>query len=491
MRERIWKYLTVRWLAAALAVTPILPIVAGAAVLGEYLAHRGTPAAQAAVAPAPGAPAGFADLVERVSPAVVNIRVTKMEPMNFDGFGGEDGAPFGPFFERFFGRLPHGQPMPQRRAGSGFIISVDGQVVTNNHVVEGAREIVVKLADGQEYPATVVGRDPKTDLALLKIAPKKNLPTVTLGDSKTLRVGDWVVAIGNPLGLSNTVTAGIVSAKGRELGAGPYDDFIQTDAPINPGNSGGPLINLRGEVVGINTAIAAGGQGIGFAIPVGTAKLVVPELAANGRVTRAWLGVSTQEVTPDLAKTLGLAEARGALVSGVVGDSPAGKAGIQKGDVIVELDGKAVKTSRDLPRLVAGTPAGKTVAVKVLRDGRDVTLRATLAVLDDPKLAGNPDGSATAARGKLGMALQEITPDMARSLGLKEPRGVVVSQVEPGGAADQAGIQVGDVILEVNRHKVQTLQDVKQALEKGRPEGRNLLLVKRGDAQIYIATKVG
>ncbi len=488
MRERLWKVLVTRW-TVAIAVTAFLAWGIGMATPG-ILASRGTSPALAAMAPATGPENGFASLVERVSPAVVNIRVTKTDRMKLDFPEGEERFPFGPYFERFFGKLPPMQPQPQQGAGSGFIISKDGQVVTNNHVVEGASEIVVKLADSEEYPATVLGRDSKTDLALLKIKPKKDLPTVTLGDSKSLKVGEWVVAIGNPLGLSNTVTAGIVSAKGREIGAGPYDDFVQTDAPINPGNSGGPLVNLRGEVVGINTAIAAQGQGIGFAIPVDTAKLVVPQLAADGKVHRSWLGVSIQEVTPDLAKSLGMSEPRGALVSDVVADSPAEKAGIKKGDVMVEFDGKAVKASRELPRLVAGTPAGKDVTMKVVRDGKDLPLHGTLAKAEDPKLADEKARS-TPTRGKLGLGLQEITPDLARSMGLKEGRGLVVTQVEPGSPAAKAGFQVGDVILEVNKQKVQTMRDAKQALEKAGPEGRNLFLVKRGDAQLYVASKVG
>jgi serine protease Do len=476
-----------RW-TAVIAVTAFLAWGIGLAT-PAILASRGTPPALAAMAAA-GPENGFASLVERVSPAVVNIRVTKTDRMKLDLPEGEERFPFGPYFERFFGKRFPMQPPPEQGAGSGFIISQDGQVVTNNHVVEGAGEIVVKLADGEEYAATVLGRDPKTDLALLKIKPKKDLPTVMLGESQSLKVGEWVVAIGNPLGLSNTVTAGIVSAKGREIGAGPYDDFLQTDAPINPGNSGGPLVNLRGEVVGINTAIAAHGQGIGFAIPVDTAKLVVPQLASDGKVHRSWLGVNIQEVTPDLAKTFGMSEPRGALVSDVVADSPADKAGIKKGDVIVEFDGKTVKTSRELPRLVAGTPAGRDVTMKVMRDGKNLALHTTLAKADESKVAGEKERSAP-GRGKVGLGLQEITPELARGMGLKEARGLVVTQVEPGSPAAKAGFQVGDVILEVNKEKVQTIRDAKQALEKAGSEGRNLFLVKRGDAQIYVATKLG
>ncbi len=378
MRERTRKYLTIRWLATAIAVTPILPLVTGAVALGDLLAQRGAPAAQAAVAPAQGAPATFADLAERLSPAVVNIRVTKVERTGLAGPGVEEDAPFGPYFERFFGKGPQGRPVPMRGAGSGFIVSPDGYVVTNNHVVEGAREIVVTLADRAEYPATVVGRDPKTDLALLKIHPTKDLPAVALGDSDRLRVGDWVVAIGNPFGLANTVTAGIVSAKGRVIGAGPYDDFIQTDASINPGNSGGPLFNLRGEVVGINTAVVASGQGIGFAIPVNTVKRVVPELKAAGRVARGWLGIAVQEVTADLQKTLALPDRKGALVADVAVGGPAERGGVRRGDLIRRYDGKPVEDSAHLPAAVAATPAGKKVTMTVLREGKEQDLAVTI-----------------------------------------------------------------------------------------------------------------
>jgi serine protease Do len=311
----------------------------------------------------------FADLAEKLKPAVVNISTTKTvksggfrspfgQGSPFDrNFGGED------FFERFFGDIPQRQ-FKQKSLGSGFIISHDGYIFTNNHVVEQADKILVKLSDGKEYEAKVIGKDAKTDIALIKIKPSDNLPIVETGDSDKLRVGDWVIAIGNPFGLEQTVTAGIVSAKGRVIGAGPYDNFIQTDASINPGNSGGPLINLNGEVVGINTAIVASGQGIGFAIPINMARDVIPQLEKSGHVTRGWLGVGIQEVTPALAKSFGLKEEKGALVSQVSKGGPADKAGIEQGDVILEFDGKTIAEMKDLPRIVASTPVGRTVAVK-------------------------------------------------------------------------------------------------------------------------------
>jgi len=321
-----------------------------------------------------GFPQSFADLVQKVKPAVVNISTTstvKIPGTPFRHFfGPDDGGSFGDFFNRFFGEIPD-QELKQQSLGSGFIIDKDGYIITNNHVVDGADEIKVKLADGKEYKAKVVGRDPKTDLALIKISSFfKDLPSLPLGDSDKMRVGDWVLAIGNPFGLEETVTKGIISATGRVIGSGPYDNFLQTDAPINPGNSGGPLINLSGEVIGINSAIIPSGQGIGFAIPSNMAKKIVPPLKEKGKVTRGWIGVSVQSITPEIAQALGLKETQGSLVGEVVPGGPADAAGIKRGDVIVSFDGKEIRKIADLPLLVAETPAGKTVNVKVIRDSK-------------------------------------------------------------------------------------------------------------------------
>src|SRR5215475_9652671 len=315
-------------------------------------------------------PNSFADLAERLGPTVVNVQVTKVAPAgDVQGMPDMDG-PAGEFFQRFFrDRMPQREPHRTQGSGSGVIISQDGYILTNNHVVDGAQEVTVTMADKQVYKARVIGRDDKTDLAVLKIAATGALPVAPLGSSTDLKVGEWVVAIGNPFGLGHTVTAGIVSAKGRVIGAGSYDDFIQTDAPINPGNSGGPLFNMNGEVVGINTAIVASGQGIGFAIPIDLARPLIPQLVSTGEVTRGYLGVNIQSMTPDLAKALKLEERQGALVAEVVPGGPAAKAGIRQGDVIVGFTGESIKSSHDLPATVAKTPIGEEVTVTLHRDG--------------------------------------------------------------------------------------------------------------------------
>ncbi|MGB5987090.1 MAG: Do family serine endopeptidase, partial [Desulfobacterales bacterium] len=336
----------------------------------------------AAMAPIrPGIPGSFAELAETLSPTVVNVRVTQVEPAVHPG-NRYPQAPGGEFFERFFNGLPPmPQPQPRQGAGSGVIISDDGYILTNNHVVAGAAQVTVTLSDKAGYAAEVIGRDPQTDLAVLKIEARHELPAAVLADSETLRVGDWVVAIGNPFGLNHTVTTGIVSAKGRVIGAGPYDDFIQTDASINPGNSGGPLFNMQGEVVGINTAIIPQGQGIGFAIPVNTAKPLIPQLVSRGEVTRGYLGVNIQALTPELAQALKVDNTKGVLVADVVPKSPAARAGIQRGDIILAYNGQTVTESRELPALVAATPVAQEATLTVIRNGKQRQLEVTIGKL--------------------------------------------------------------------------------------------------------------
>ena len=429
-------------------------------------------------------PSSFAELAEKLSPTVVNVKVTKIEQATFHGSQMPDG-PFGDFFKRFFEEMPQ---MPENHrtqgAGSGVIISKDGYILTNNHVIEGAKEVTVTVADKNEYKARVVGADPKTDLAVLKIEANRSLPSAALGDSEQLKVGDWVVAIGNPFGLSHTVTSGIVSAKGRVIGAGPYDDFIQTDASINPGNSGGPLFNMNGKVVGINTAIIPYGQGIGFAIPVNTAKPLIPQLVSKGEVTRGYLGVSIQSITPDLAKALKIEDREGALVADVISGSPAEKGGIERGDIIIAYDGKAVKDSHDLPAMVAATPVDKEVTVTILRHGKEQNL--TMQVGKLPSEEAKLETSVQPAKEKWGLQLHELNPQIAHQLRIKADQGVAVVGVEPGSPADEAGMRQGDVIVEVDRHPVESLNDVKEKIDKSEDKDHLLLLVQRENGKFYV-----
>jgi serine protease Do len=442
-----------------------------------------------------GVPASFADLAEHVGASVVNIKVTKVEKMSGPNFMGPEGidpnSPLGDFMQKFFGgQMPQGQrEQRQQGAGSGFIISKDGYIVTNNHVVDGATEVTVTLANKKEYAAKVIGRDPKTDVALVKIEPKETLTVASLGDSDQLRVGEWVVAVGNPFGLSNTVTKGIVSAKNRDIGAGPYDDFIQTDAPINPGNSGGPLFNLKGEVVGINTAIVPNGQGIGFAVAVNMAKALIPQLESKGEVTRGYLGVNIQAITPELAKSMNLKDTKGALVADVTKGSPADTAGIKRGDVIVSFDGKDVAEVNNLPILVAATPIEKAVPIKVLRNASEQTLSVKVGRMpgERAEASGQTGGQAESAPGKWGLALRDLDARLAQRAGVAPGEGVLVAAVKPDSAAERSGVRPGDVILEVNRHKVTSVAEAQAEAMKQEAGGSLLLLLKRGDASLFAA----
>jgi serine protease Do len=348
--------------------------------------------------------------------------------------------------------------------------------------VEGADKIEVTLQDGSEVEAKVIGRDRKTDLALLKVEGE-HLPVISLGDSDQVRVGDWVMAIGNPFGLDHTVTVGILSARGRNIGAGAYDDFLQTDASINPGNSGGPLLDMNGRVIGINTAINARAQGIGFAIPINMAKDLLPQLRETGSVTRGWLGVQIQRVTPQLAKSFDLEEAHGALVSQVFEDSPAAKAKIQAGDVITRFNDREIKDFNDLPRMVAATTPGAEVPIEVLRDGKRKQLEATVEKMTDEEQTEL--ASAQPSEERWGLGLETLTPELARQLELDEgTQGVVITQVEPGSAASESGLRRGDLVLEVDRKKVKTVDELQKLLKSA--EKLVLLLVQRGDSQIFV-----
>jgi serine protease Do len=415
---------------------------------------------------------------------VVNVSTKRVEEgrRRLEGSGDEQG-PFNQFFRQFFGDQPR---RTVRSLGSGFIVNADGYVVTNNHVVDGATEIKVTLADGRELAAKVLGRDPKTDLALLKI-DATGLPLIALGDSTQLQVGEPVMAIGNPFGLEQTVTTGIVSATGRVIGEGPYDDFIQTDASINPGNSGGPLINSKGQAVGINTALVSqsgGSVGIGFAIPINLAKPVLTQLATAGRVERGYLGVAVQRITPDLAKSFKLEGPQGALVASVAAGSPAMNAGVKRGDVIVEYDGHRIARSDALPRVVGETPVGKDVALVVVRDGKPVTLSVKVARLAETPERVVAESDTTAP---LGLTVQTLTPALARQFGLHESVGVLVRGVEGASPAADAGVQPGDVIAEIDRQPVKSVDDLERAIDKRRPGSSTLLLVHRNGGDLYIA----
>ncbi|MGQ4810101.1 Periplasmic serine endoprotease DegP [Candidatus Entotheonellaceae bacterium PAL068K] len=431
-------------------------------------------------------PRSFSHLAEKLSPYVVNVKVTKTEKIRGFTWHQEPEGPFGEFFKRFFKEMPRfPKGFKQHGSGSGVIIDAKGYILTNDHVIDGAREIVVTLADQQEVSAEIIGRDAKTDLAVLQINAGRSLPQAPLGDSDALKVGDWVLAIGNPYGLNHTVTSGIVSAKGRVIGAGPYDDFIQTDASINPGNSGGPLFNMRGEVVGINTAILPYGRGIGFAIPVNTARPLIPQLVASGKVTRGYLGVSIQSLTPALTKALNLQDRKGALVADVVPNGPAAEAGLQRGDVIVRLDQMTVDSAQELPTMVANQTVGEKVSITVVRQGKEHNLSLTIGTY--PSETAEPQDLASAKHGKWGLQLRNLTPELAQRHGLEVEQGVLVVGVQAESPAARAGIRRGDVLLEVNQQPVISVQEVKEVIAEADDNDALLALVRRGEGRLYVA----
>lgn len=477
VRARTGAVLLGLWLSCGLAALPL-----SAAQLWED--GRSATAGDQPVIPA------FVELAKHLKPAVVNISSKQTEGKTAAGrtpFGGEENDPFQEFFDRFFGGRG-GRRRQRPSLGSGFIINETGYIVTNNHVVEGATEIKVTLATKEEFDATLVGRDPKTDLALIKVKNSKPLPIVPFGNSDALEVGEWVLAIGNPFGLGHTVTSGIVSAKGRIIGAGPYDDFIQTDASINPGNSGGPLFNMRGQVIGINTAIISGGQGIGFAIPINLAKEVLLQLHDKGSVTRGWLGVAIQSISPDLLKALNLENTQGALVSDVMSDGPAAKAGLQRGDVIVSFNGHTVQDSTELPRQVAAVAPGTKVQIEVLRGEKKVTIPVTLGTLNEEKEV-SAKLQPSDVEESLGLRVESITPELARSLRLDNTKGVVVARVAPDSAAAEAGIQRGDVVREVNRQPITDLESYGEVTSHLTPNAPALFLLERRGSSLYVALK--
>ncbi|MEN3187148.1 MAG: DegQ family serine endoprotease [Atribacterota bacterium] len=426
-----------------------------------------------------------ADIVERVSPAVVNIDTLRTQVYR------SPLAPFfdDPFFRYFFGDTPRGQErrVPVKGLGTGFVFRSDGYILTNNHVIEGAEEIKVTFKNGQQFNGKVVGKDPLTDIAVVKI-DAANLPTIPLGDSDAARVGEFVIAIGNPYGLSHTVTTGVLSAKGRPISAGDsgreYENFLQTDAAINPGNSGGPLLNLKGEVIGINTAILPYAQGIGFAVPINMAKSILDQLISKGRVTRAWLGVYIQEVTPEIAEKFGLEKPQGALISDIAPDSPAERANLMRGDIVLKIDDKEIRSVSGLQQTVRSYRPGDTVRVELWRDKKSVVVEVTLGELQEESTSMTPELPVT-----LGVEVREITPDLVVQYALKRESGVVIVGIDAGGPADRAGLRPGDVVLELNRRRIATLFDWERALSRIQPGETVLLLLDRGGRTYFVPLK--
>jgi serine protease Do len=443
--------------------------------------------------------AGFAAVVAKVKPAVVNIATSEMaqpaemqQTPQMPSF--PQGSPFGNMFKQFFDHQGQGTAMPEHALGSGFIIDPAGYIVTNNHVVDGATKVMVTIEDGSSYPAKIVGRDPKTDLAVLKIDAGKPLPYVAFGNSDSEQVGDWVVAVGNPYGLGGTVTAGIVSAHDRNINEGPYDDFLQIDAPINPGNSGGPLFNQSGQVVGIDTAIYSpngGSVGIGFAIPSNVAEHIVTQLREHGSVERGWLGVSMQPLTEPLAKAVGLSKTEGVLVDQIETNSPAAQAKLQQGDVITAYDGKPIANARDFAMAVADTQPGRGAKLTVWRDGGEHTIDVTIAKQSATQTA--EAGSAPSDEAPVGMALAPLNADTRSEMGLApDSKGVVVANVTPDSRADESGVQAGDVILKVGNDTVTSpaqvatrIHDAEHAKKQAVP-----LLVSRNGTTYYLALQL-
>ncbi|WP_207460010.1 DegQ family serine endoprotease [Azospirillum sp. SYSU D00513] len=505
---------------ACLLAGPVTTVSAqtnGQGSAGQNSASQGTGPAANQAHPAP---ASFADLAKAKQPAVVTITATSAPPARQQTaneapgqspFPFPPGTPFRDFLEDLLRRqMPGGgqspqspqspmQPMPERPTsalGSGFVIDPSGYIVTNNHVVQKADKVQVTLQDRRQLDAKIIGTDPQTDLALLKASSDKPLPTVQWGDSEALQVGDWVLAIGNPFGLGGTVTAGILSARGRDIGAGPYDDFLQTDAAINSGNSGGPMFDMAGNVIGVNTAIfsrSGGNIGIGFAIPSALAKPIIAELRDKGRVTRGYLGVSIQPLTPDIAQALGLPDRSGALVAEVVPDSPASKAGIESGDVVTKFGGETIEDAHELSRAAAMTAPGSTVPVTVWRNGKSIPLEARVAELQPPAQQAEAE-QVKPAEGQLGMTLAPMTPELRQQFDLPQTsQGAVVVQVAPDSPAARNGFQPGDVIARAGQQPVDEPSDVADAVKQARDAKKDsvLLLRKRGEGSLFVPLPLG
>ncbi|MFQ5645355.1 MAG: DegQ family serine endoprotease [bacterium] len=444
---------------------------------------------------------GFVEVAQHNRDAVVNISSEHMvkhpsfdsgksphgfkSPHDFDRMPGDDLKDFFKnFLEPFRKRIPQGR-IPQTSLGSGVIVNDNGTVLTNYHVIEKADKITIKLADGTKFPGKIIGKDPKTDLAIIKIEPKKyKLTAAKLGDSDKCRIGQWAMAIGNPYGFENSVTVGVISALGRnELHIANYENFIQTDASINPGNSGGPLINLKGEVVGINTAITSGAQGIGFAIPVNMARNIMEQLLTTGKVVRGWMGIAIQKVTESLAKQFNVPEESGVLVGQVFKGDPADKAGMKAGDIILEFGGQKVHTPAELSRLAAGTKPETVVKVEILRDGKPKTITITMGQQKESREAAQEKTN------RFGFSLQEITPELAKKFEVKEGEGMLVTSVETGSPAEEAGLIPGDLIIQLNRNPLSDVESLNKAMEKVKPEDSIMVLRKRDKSSLFVVIK--
>jgi len=478
----------------ALAVGAALGVYSGTrAELRRPLVEAQAPVTPIPVIPVQMPPQGgtFASIADAIKPAVINIntvsRATGPQGRTpFEEYFGEE------FFRRFFGEVP--ERIPQRSLGSGVIVDPSGIALTNAHVVDKATEIEIVTLDGGKHRAKVIGMDKKTDLAVLRLDDGKGtFKYARLGDSDRMQVGDWVLAVGSPFGLQATVTAGIISAKARQLDQGPFDDFLQTDAAINPGNSGGPLVNMQGEVIGINTAIVAGGSGIGFAIPSNMARKIYTELRDKGRVTRGWLGVSIQPLTPELARSFGSKDAKGVLINEVMADSPAARAGLKPGDILLEFEGRPMEGPGDLQRAVGLFSPDRSAKVKILRDQAEKTVEIKIGQAPDERQAQQQQqrpGSGK-ARSMLGLEVRPVTPEIARQLNLRTTDGVIVVRVEDGTPAAEAGVQRGDVVKQLNGQNVKTMADFER-LTQGMKEGDPLtVLLQRGAMSLYVAFRVG
>ena len=483
-----------RTFVGAVVLAVVVGAVFGAIVTGRGDLRRpvaGVAAVQAPILPVqmPLTTGTFAQVADLIKPAVININTVSRGAGGrtpFEEFFGED------FFRRFFGDAP--ERIPQRSLGSGVIVDASGIALTNAHVVDKATDIEVVTLDGSKHKAKIVGLDKKTDLAVLKLDDgKATFKAARMGDSDKMQVGDWVIAVGSPFGLQATVTAGIISAKARQLGQGPFDDFLQTDAAINPGNSGGPLVNMQGEVIGINTAIVAGGSGIGFAIPSNMARKIYTELRDKGRVTRGWLGVSIQPLTPELARSFGSKDAKGVLINEVMPDSPAARAGLKPGDILLEFEGRPMEGPGDLQRAVGLFSPDRSAKLKVLRDQVEKTVEIKVGQAPDERQAQQQQqrpGSGR-ARSMLGLEVRPVTPEIARQLNLRTTDGVIVVRVEDGTPAAEAGVQRGDVVKQLNGQNVKTMADFER-LTQGMKEGDPLtVLLQRGAMSLYVAFRVG